>query len=112
MSGRHRERERFVGPEPWSDCRSDSQTERDEEQERPDRPVVLLIGVPDQIPDHRVWTDVMLIANAVFWCGGRSRARTCDPGLVRAVLFHLSYPPVPEKLRGSVRGVKCPKGIG
>jgi hypothetical protein len=27
--------------------------------------------------------------------GGRSRARTCDPGLVRAVLFQLSYPPVP-----------------
>ena len=39
--------------------------------------------------------------------GGRSRARTCDPGLVRAVLFHLSYPPVPEKLRGYVRGVNC-----
>src|SRR5713101_1234251 len=27
--------------------------------------------------------------------GGRSRARTCDPGLVRAVLFQLSYPPRP-----------------
>src|SRR5215470_9449245 len=26
--------------------------------------------------------------------GGRSRARTCDPGLVRAVLSQLSYPPV------------------
>src|SRR5215467_752868 len=39
--------------------------------------------------------------------GGRSRARTCDPGLVRAVLFHLSYPPVPEKLRGYVTGVNC-----
>jgi len=26
------------------------------------------------------------------------------------VLFHLSYPPVPEKLRGYVRAVNCPNG--
>src|SRR6266567_6419070 len=32
--------------------------------------------------------------------GGRSRARTCDPGLVRAVLFQLSYPPVSRIVGG------------
>src|SRR5947209_17157464 len=32
--------------------------------------------------------------------GGRSRARTCDPGLVRAVLFRLSYPPVSRIVGG------------
>ena len=36
----------------------------------------------------------MLGPNFVKKLGGRSRARTCDPGLVRAVLFQLSYPPV------------------
>src|SRR5262245_16665511 len=30
--------------------------------------------------------------------------------LVRAVLFHLSYPRVPEKLRAYVRGVNCSEG--
>ncbi len=40
-----------------------------------------------------------------FFGGGRSRARTCDPGLVRAVLSQLSYPPVSENLRGYVTPV-------
>src|SRR5215470_15327783 len=37
----------------------------------------------------------LVLTNPAKDDGGRSRARTCDPGLVRAVLFHLSYPPVP-----------------
>ena len=30
---------------------------------------------------------------AIFICGRRNRARTCDPRLVRPVLSQLSYPP-------------------
>src|SRR5213593_4097520 len=41
-------------------------------------------------------TSELVERNVAKDCGGRSRARTCDPGLVRAVLFPLSYPPVPE----------------
>ena len=30
-------------------------------------------------------------------CGGRNRARTCDPRLVRPMLSQLSYPPTQDE---------------
>src|SRR5262249_28345056 len=43
---------------------------------------------------RRCWPDGPTGGEGRRMNGGRSRARTCDPGLVRAVLSQLSYPPM------------------
>ena len=43
---------------------------------------------------------------AIFICGRRNRARTCDPRLVRPVLSQLSYPPSIQIQEGILLSIK------